>query len=102
MISTATTTTIIIIIFIIINITIIIIITTTITITQTTTATTTTTTTIIIIIIIIMGVFLERLSIGGMLNCAEQVQIQKFKTHAYETPQTARVQTIMLKHPTKQ
>ena len=37
-----------------------------------------------------------------MLNCAEQVQIQKYKTHAYKTPKTAGVQTIMLKHPTKQ
>ena len=32
---------------------------------------------IIIIIIIIMSVFLERFSMGNMLNCAEQVQIQK-------------------------
>ena len=37
-----------------------------------------------------------------MLNCAVQVQIQKYKTHAYKTPKTAGVQTIMLKHPTKQ
>ena len=37
-----------------------------------------------------------------MLNCDEQVQIQKYKTHAYKTPNTARVQTIILKHPTKQ
>ena len=36
-----------------------------------------------------------------MLNCAEQVQIQKYKTHAYKTLKTG-VQTIMLKHPTKQ
>ena len=38
----------------------------------------------------------------NMLNCAEQVQIQKYKTHANTTPKTADVQTIMLKHPTKQ
>ena len=31
-----------------------------------------------------------------------QVQIQKCKTHTYKTPKTAGVQTIMLKHPTKQ
>ena len=37
-----------------------------------------------------------------MLNCAEQVQIQKCKIHAIKTPKTADVQTIMLKHPTKQ
>ena len=34
--------------------------------------------------------------------CAEQGQIQKYKTHAYQTLETAGVQTIMLKHPTKQ
>ena len=55
----------------------------------------------IIIIVIIMSVFLEHLF---MLNCADQMQIQKYKTHAYnyKTPKTAGVQTIMLKHPTKQ
>ena len=37
-----------------------------------------------------------------MLICAEQVQIQKYKTHGYKTLKTAGVQTIMLKHPTKQ
>ena len=37
-----------------------------------------------------------------MLNCAEQMQIQKYKTHAYKTPKTAYVQTVLLKHPTKQ
>ena len=37
-----------------------------------------------------------------MLSCAEQVQMQKYKTHACETPKTACVQTTMLKHPTKQ
>ena len=37
-----------------------------------------------------------------MLNCAEQVQIQKYKTHAYMTLKTAGVQTTMLKHSTKQ
>ena len=36
----------------------------------------------------------------NMLNCAEQVQ--KYKTHAYKTPKAACVQTMMLKHPTKQ
>ena len=38
----------------------------------------------------------------NMLNCAEQVQIQIYKTHAHKTPKRAGVQTIMLKHPTKQ
>ena len=37
-----------------------------------------------------------------MLNSTEQVQIQKYKTHAYKIPKTAGVQTIMLKHPTMQ
>ena len=37
-----------------------------------------------------------------MLNCAEQVQIQKYKTPAYKTPEISGVQTIMLKHPTEQ
>ena len=37
-----------------------------------------------------------------MLNCAEQGQIQKYKTHAYKTLKTAGVKIIMLKHPTKQ
>ena len=46
-----------------------------------------------IIIIIIGSVF---------LNCAEQGQIEKYKTHAYKTLKTADIQTIMLKHPTKQ
>ena len=36
----------------------------------------------IIIMIIIMSVFLQGLSILNMLNGAEQVQIQKYKTHA--------------------
>ena len=49
-----------------------------------------------------MSVFLEYLSMWNMLSCAEQVQIQKHKTHAYKTPKTAGVQTTMLKHPTKQ
>ena len=56
---------------------------------------------IIIIIIIIMSVFLERLSLLNMLSCAEQVQIQIYKTHAYKTLKLAGVQIIMLKHPTK-
>ena len=37
-----------------------------------------------------------------MLNCAKQLQIQKYKAHRYKTLKTAVVQTIMLKHPTKQ
>ena len=37
-----------------------------------------------------------------MLNGTEQVQIQKYKTHAHKTPKTAYVQTVMLKHPIKQ
>ena len=57
---------------------------------------------ITIIIVITMSIFLERLSMGNMLNWAEQVQMQKYKTHAYKTLKTAGVQTIMLKHPTKQ
>ena len=36
-----------------------------------------------------------------MLNCSEQVQIQKYKTHAYKTLKTVGVQIIMLKHPAK-
>ena len=48
-----------------------------------------------------MSVFLERLSMWNMLNCAEQVQIQKCKTHAYKTLKTVGVQIIMRKHPTK-
>ena len=55
----------------------------------------------IIVIVIIMSMFLERLSMGNMLNYAEQVQIQKYKTHAYKTLKIVGVQTIMLKHPTK-
>ena len=53
-------------------------------------------------LIIIMSVFLERLFMSNMLSCAEQVHVQKYKTHAYMTPKTACVQTILLKHPTKQ
>ena len=53
-------------------------------------------------IIIIMSIFLECLSKWSILNCAEQVQIQKYKTHAYKTLKTAGFRTIMLKHPTKQ
>ena len=49
-----------------------------------------------------MSIFLECLSMWNMLNCAEQVQIQKYKTHAYKTLKTEGVQTSMLKHPTKQ
>ena len=48
-----------------------------------------------------MSIFLERLSIWNMLNWAEQVQIQKYKTHAYQTLETVCVQIIILKHPTK-
>ena len=54
------------------------------------------------ILTMIVGLFLEHLSTWNMLNCAEQMQIEKYKTHAYKTPKTANVQTIMLKHPTKQ
>ena len=35
------------------------------------------------IIIIIVSIFLERLSMWNMLNCAEQGQIPKYKTHVY-------------------
>ena len=48
-----------------------------------------------------MSIFLEHLSMWNMLNCTEQVQIQKYKTHAYKTLKTVGVQVIMLKHPTK-
>ena len=47
-----------------------------------------------------MSAFLERLSMWNMLNCAEQGQIQNYKTHAYKTLKTG-VQT-MLKQPAKQ
>ena len=40
-----------------------------------------------------MSVFLERLSMWNMLTCAEQVQIQKYKTHAYKTPKAAGIQS---------
>ena len=36
-----------------------------------------------------------------MLNCEEQVQIQKYKAHAYKALRTVGVQITMLKHPTK-
>ena len=36
-----------------------------------------------------------------MMNFAEQMQIQKYKTHAYKTLKTAGVKIIVLKHPTK-
>ena len=49
-----------------------------------------------------MIVFLERYSMRNMLNFNEQVLIQTHKTHAYKTPKTAHVQTIMLKRLTKQ
>ena len=55
---------------------------------------------IIIIIVVVMSIFLERLTMWNLLNCAEQEQIQKYKTHAYKTHKTVGVQ-IMLKHPTK-
>ena len=48
-----------------------------------------------------MSVFLERLSMWNMLNCAEQVQIQKYETQAYKTLKTVGIQVTMLKHPTK-
>ena len=37
-----------------------------------------------------------------MFNCAEHVQILKYKTHTYKTLKIAGVLTVMLKHPTKQ
>ena len=55
-----------------------------------------------IITTIIMSVFPDRLSMWNMLNCAEQGQMQKYITRAYNTFKTVGVQTIMLKHPTKQ
>ena len=48
-----------------------------------------------------MIVFLEHLSMWNMLNCTEQVQMQKYKTHAYITPVMACVQKSLLEHPTK-
>ena len=48
---------------------------------------------LLIRIIIIMSVFLERLSMWNMLNCAEQMQIQKYETHAYKT-----LKTIIYEH----
>ena len=48
-----------------------------------------------------MSVFLDSLSMFNMLSYAEQVQIQKYKTHAYKALKTVGVQIIMLKHPTK-
>ena len=33
-----------------------------------------------------MSIFLEHLSMWNILSCAEQVQIQKYKTHAYKAP----------------
>ena len=49
-----------------------------------------------------MRVFQEHLSMWNILSCAQQVQIQKYKTHAYKTLETAGVQTVMLRHPSKQ
>ena len=40
----------------------------------------------------------ECFSMWNMLKCAEQVQLEKYKTHEYKTPKTACVQTIMFKH----
>ena len=48
-----------------------------------------------------MSLFLDQLSMWNMLNCAEQVHMQKYETHAYKTLKTVGVQVIMLKHPTK-
>ena len=39
---------------------------------------------------------------GQESDGTDEVQVQKYKTHAYKTPKTACVKTIMLKHPTKQ
>ena len=95
-----------IIIITIITITIITIITITtiiiIIIITTTTTTTPIATTIIITTTTTMSIFLEHISMSNMLNCAEQVEIQKYKTHARKTLKTAGVQTILLKHPTEQ
>ena len=44
---------------------------------------------IIIIIIIIMSVLLERLSMWNMHNCAEQVQIQKYKNTCIQDTQNS-------------
>ena len=41
-----------------------------------------------------MSIFLEHLFKWNMPNCAEQVQIQKYKRHEYKTPKTACVQTF--------
>ena len=49
-----------------------------------------------------MSIFLEGLSMWNMLSCAEQEEIQKYKTHSYKTLKTEGVQIIMLKHPAKQ
>ena len=57
---------------------------------------------IMVIIIDVIVVFLERLPMWNMLSCAEQMQIQKYKTHAYVTTKTACVQIVMLKPPTMQ
>ena len=43
-----------------------------------------------------MSVFLERLYLWNMLNCAKQVHIQKYKTHAYRTLKTASIQRNIL------
>ena len=48
----------------------------------------------------IMIVFLEHLSMWEHAQLRWKVQVQKYITHAYETPKTACVQTIMLNHPT--
>ena len=48
------------------------------------------------------SVFLEHVYMWNVLNCAEQVQIQNYKTHADKISKTAGVQTTMLKHPTEQ
>ena len=57
---------------------------------------------IIIIIIIIIIVFLEHLSMWNMLNYTEQGEIQKYTAHVHKILKTSCIQTIMLKHPTKQ
>ena len=45
-----------------------------------------------------MSIFLEHLSMWNMLNCTEQVQLQKYKTHAYKTLKTVGVQLITVLH----
>ena len=38
---------------------------------------------LLLLLLLLLSVFLECLSMSNMLKCAEQVQIQNYKTHAY-------------------